>query len=572
MLDNGRQDVPLAAVLRSPLAHLPDAEDALARVRLAFPADGAGGEPVPFHAAVHAYAARAGTADGDALAAELRAVLDQLAEWRRLARDRPLAEVLWTVFDRTGYLAFCGGLPRGDQRQANLLQLHDRARQFDTFRRQGLGQFLRFLEKLAAESEMGQAAVAGEAEDLVRVVSIHKAKGLEYPVVIVPDLGKGFNAQEATRPVLLDRRYGLGLHVVDIDRQVRYPSLAWHAVSGRMRQQMMAEEVRVLYVAVTRAREHLILIGTAAESAAARWAQWAGHAGPFGAEMVLGAKSMLDWVGPAAVAAGPGAFEVTVHDAGDVLEWSQAQAGPEAASAGRSGRNDLEPLAPPPAMTAAAAAVVGRVGRAYPHHDQTLIEAVTSVSALAKGSASGEAAGRVLDGPAFLAAAGVSAVDRGTATHAVLERIDLAAATSAEAVRSAVAGMVSAGQLADAAAAAVDVDAIVWLTTASEVGDLLRGKSVRREVPIYFVEGDGDACPDHVMVRGRIDALVPEADGRWLIVDYKTDRVSGDGVADRAAAYAAQVGLYRRAVDRITSGRAGRTALVFLHARRVVWA
>ena len=563
VLDNGRQDVPLAAVLRSPIANLPAVEDALARIRIAYPLDD-GGEAVPFHVAVRRYAAE----QHDELAAKLTDVLNQLAAWRQTARDRPVAELLWAVYTRTGYLAFVGGLPRGEQRQANLVELHERARQFGTFRRQGLGRFLVFLERLRAESDLGQASVASEADDVVRIMSIHKSKGLEFPVVIVPDLGKLINVADLNGSILMDRDLGLGLRVVDDDRQVRYPSLAWTVVQQRLRQQTLAEELRVLYVALTRAKEHLILIGTTDESAAEGWRQqWADHAGPFPAEMVLAARSPLDWVGPAAASL-PSMFEVVVHDAEDVAESSQAHAAAPVRSPDQAARADLDPLVPEPPVTAAAAAVIDRIGRKYPYEPAAATEAATAVTTLTKAAGTGPAVERVLDLPRFVAGeATVTAVDRGSATHAVLERMSFAAATSAEAVRAEVAKLAAARRITDAQADAVDVDAILWLMS-TDVGGLLRDGRARREVPIYFAHGTTGGMDD-VMVRGRVDALVPDGGG-WLVVDYKTDRVSGDGVAARADTYAGQMDLYAAAVAKVTGRPAVGWALVFLHGREIV--
>ena len=570
VLDNGRQDVPLAAVLRSPLANLPEPEDALARVRLAFPATG--DAAVPFHVAVHRYAAE----HQDELAAKLTDVLAQLAGWRQTARDRPVAELLWAVYAQTGYLAFCGGLPRGEQRQANLLELHDRARQFGEFRRQGLGRFLAFLEKLRTESEIGQAAIASEAEDVVRIMSIHRSKGSEFPIVIVPDLGKGFNTTDLNGSILMDRQLGLGLRVVDEERQVRYPSLAWTVVQQSLKQQTLAEEMRVLYVALTRAKEHLILIGTAEDSAWNRWRQqWAGHDGPLPTETVLEAKTPLDWVGPAAAALGPKVFEVVQHAAEDVAEYAQEQAAGPAVTPGQAARANLEPLVPTPPTPPAAAEVITRMASRYPFARMTTVEAAHSVTTLAKRPAGGPAGERVLDKPRFMVEQlPVQATDRGTATHAVLERLDFAAATTADAVRAAVATLAAEGRITDAEAAAVDVDAILWLMS-TEVGRLLRERAadVRREVPIYFAqpspaEPTGD-CLDMVMARGRIDALLPDGAG-WLVVDYKTDRVVGQAVAERAAAYGGQLQLYRDAITTITNGAAVGYAMVFLHAREIV--
>src|SRR5262249_5440029 len=147
--------------------------------------------------------------------------------------------------------------------------------------------------------DLGQPSVASEADDVVRVMSIHRAKGLEFRVVFVADIAKKLNFQDLNGPILLERDQGIGLAVADYKMRVRYPSLAWALVRERLKRQTLAEELRVLYVAMTRAREHLILVGTSGPEAVASWReQWAGHAGPVPAERVLGARSMLDWIGP----------------------------------------------------------------------------------------------------------------------------------------------------------------------------------------------------------------------------------------------------------------------------------
>ncbi len=564
VLDNGRQDVPLASVLRSPLGNV--SEDALAQVRARFP-------DVEFHAAVRQYAA-----EPDELGGRLRTLLDKLDAWRRVARDRPVAELLWTVYDQTGYLAYCGGLPRGDQRQANLVELHDKARQFGEFRRQGLGKFLAFLERLRAESDLGQASVASEADDVVRVMSIHRSKGLEFPVVFVPDLGKGFNVADLNGSVLLDRDRGLGLRVVDEARQVRYPSLAWTVVQQRMRQQTLAEELRVLYVALTRAKEHLVLVGTTADASPELWRQqWADHDGPIPAEAVLAGRTPLDWLGPAAAGL-PDHVRVNAHSADDVTAWAAEGVRPPDLSASQAARADLLPIDPAPPPSPAAAAVIDRLGTAYPFESLSKIPAANSVTTLAKPpTTTTDKRDRVLDRPKFLAGDGaVQATDRGTATHAVLEHLDFAAATDAAAVRAAVEKLVHARRLTRPLADAVDVDAILWLMS-TEVGGRLRRHSheVRREVPVYFAHrptgttAAADDPMDSAMARGRVDLLVPDEAGGWTIVDYKTDRVSGTALDDRVAVYAEQLRLYRRAIATITGKPVSSALLVFLDPRQV---
>jgi ATP-dependent helicase/nuclease subunit A len=239
LLDNQRQDIPLAAVLRSPLVGLAEAEDCLARIRLAYPPVVA---PVAFHEAAVRYARE----QDDELAARLRDFFNDLERWRTLARQEPIAQLIWTIYEQTGYLAFVSGLHDGAQRAANLVFLYEKARSFGNFSRQGLYRFNQYLESLKEEVNAAQSPQLGEAENAVRIMSIHRAKGLEFPVVIVPEMGKRINFQSCQGNILADRKMGLGMTAIDRARRIRYSSLASVMVADRIRRQTLAEEMRIL--------------------------------------------------------------------------------------------------------------------------------------------------------------------------------------------------------------------------------------------------------------------------------------------------------------------------------------
>ena len=311
VIDNPRQDIPLAAVLRSPLVGL--TADELARVRLAAPGE-------DFYTAVVRAAKPAGpvvqgggattddltavsAAGGDSLAERLAGFLSRLERWRTLARRQPLGDVIWQLYRETGYLEFAGGLPGGAQRQANLRALLDRARQFEGFARHGLFRFLRFIERLQQnEGDLGTARALGENEDVVRVMSIHRAKGLEFPVVIVADLGHAFNLRDLSADVLLHGRLGLAPLYFDTAAGVKYPTLPYLAAAHRLRLEALSEEARILYVALTRAREKLLLVGSARDlpRRAASWCAGLLHDGEqLPAMLMARAGSHLDWVAAA---------------------------------------------------------------------------------------------------------------------------------------------------------------------------------------------------------------------------------------------------------------------------------
>ncbi len=295
LLDNRQQDIPLAAALRSPIFGRPVSDDDLVEIRTT--GDGPRGD-VPFHAAVRDYAENG---PDEPLRNRLAAMLNRLHNWRRRARQRPLADVLWEIYDESGYLAYVTGLRDGRQRRANLMRLHEYARQFGTFQRQGLHRFLRFVNSLRdAGQDLDAGTVVSPGEDVVRVMTIHRSKGLEFPIVILGELGKRFNLADARGPILFDRRLGLAFEAVDLDRRIAYPTLPHRLVSQAAEAEARAEEMRVLYVALTRAKQRLILVGAGAGDDLQQDRQrFAGHTGPLPVLHRRTAHSMLDWVSAA---------------------------------------------------------------------------------------------------------------------------------------------------------------------------------------------------------------------------------------------------------------------------------
>ncbi|WP_276355996.1 UvrD-helicase domain-containing protein [Cohnella caldifontis] len=298
VIDNPRQDIPLAGVLRSPIVGL--SADDLAAIRLC---DRRG----EFWDAVRA------AAKSEDVPERLRSIAAaftaKLAEWREFARREPLGDLLWTLYRDTGYYDFVGGMPGGTQRQANLRALVDRALAFERSSRfRGLFRFLRFLGRMRdTGADLGAARALGEGENVVRILSIHKSKGLEFPVVFVAGIGRGFNMRDLNGPFLKHKTLGFGPRMVETETRVTYPTLPQLAIRRRLAAEMLAEEMRVLYVALTRPKERLILIGTVKDAAKAwdRWRETAslsdGRLPDFAA---ASASCYLDWLGPAAVLTG----------------------------------------------------------------------------------------------------------------------------------------------------------------------------------------------------------------------------------------------------------------------------
>ena len=641
ILDNPRQDIPLAAVLHSPIVGLSAAD--LARIRLADPRGSF------YDALVAAARSAAGTRDADATAegagtgmAEAAAAAapdvtpsqpDGLAEvlsrflaaldcWRTLARRRPLSQVIWQILQETRYLHYVGGMPGGAQRQANLLALYERARQFDQFARQGLFRFLRFIERMRAESQdMGTAPALGEAEDVVRVMTIHKSKGLEFPVVFVAGLGRKLDERDLSGDLLLERGLGFGPMLVDPESRVKYPTIAHHAVREATRLASLAEELRVLYVALTRARERLVLVGSVAKLRAAcqQWSRAAAVAGwPLPESLLLSARTYLDWIGPAVIRhaagaplrrlAGPALDAAAGLDAavaGDPSRWQVTVWDPKAQEqlvdlAGVPGAREqldwariaaAEPLDRPldPALGDALRArfawrypyepVVRRFGKLSVtelkgHFDP---DAEAPGERLVVGEEDGEPIGSGLSSrPRFLQEErkGLSPTERGTAAHLVLQHLDLTRPLDAAGVGAQLSELVAGKLLTPQQAAAVDAEAIAAFF-ASPLGRRIRERPdrVRREVSFTLAVPAAEVYPDLsaavassdvVIVQGMIDLLLEEDDG-FVLVDYKTDRREPEQAALR---YGTQIRLYRRAVEEILGRPVKEAYLHFLASHR----
>jgi ATP-dependent helicase/nuclease subunit A len=387
VIDNPYQDIPLAGALRSPIFGLTAEE--LAQIRIH-----AGRAPY--------YEAVVLAADNPALPEltrrKLELFLKRLSSWRDEARQGSLSDLLWRIYRETGYYDLVGGHQGGVQRQANLRALHDRARQYEATSFRGLFRFLRFIERMRdSGGDLGTAGALGEQENVVRIMSIHKSKGLEFPVVFAAGLGKTFNMQDLNGGFLLHKELGFGPKHIDSELRVSYPTLPYLALRRRMRMEMLAEEMRILYVAMTRPKEKMYLVGTVADAgkAVARWRAAAAAGGSRLPDFHLAsARRFLDWLMPLVVG---GAAEWTEGADGSgplARGWRfgvtpAALLGMEAAAAAETNEAEealrhlrlqaVSSLAPVEG-TEAAAEIGRRLSWTYPFAAATQVAAKTSVT------------------------------------------------------------------------------------------------------------------------------------------------------------------------------------------------
>ena len=280
LLDNPRQDIPMAAVLRSPMAGLTDEELAVLRLE-----DGS----VPFHEAVLELAEGLYEEDGQKEISDSEADRKQgrnadgkkeddiettahrkllkfykkYRQLRQLVPDTPIHELIEIILRETGYGHYVAAMPAGSRRTANLNMLLEKAAAYEKTSYKGLFHFVRYIDELQKyDVDFGEADMVGENEDVVRIMSIHKSKGLEFPIVIVSGMGKNFNKQDTRSKMVLHPELGIGLDYMDGKKRIKSPTIAKKAIAKQIELENLGEELRVLYVALTRAKEKLILTGT----------------------------------------------------------------------------------------------------------------------------------------------------------------------------------------------------------------------------------------------------------------------------------------------------------------------
>ncbi|MEO7724702.1 MAG: UvrD-helicase domain-containing protein, partial [Chthoniobacterales bacterium] len=290
LLDNPLQDVPLLAVLRSPLVGL--SLDELATIRLA--ARGQFWTALVRWAEVQSPESEVQGPKSRVQSLESKVILflSRFARWRRLARQDSLSNCLDSILAETHYAQWLRAQERGAQRHANVQRLLGLAEQFDQFQRQGLFRFLRFIEAQQATDAEPEVAPTATG-NAVRLMSVHQSKGLEFPVAVVADLGKAFNFQDLRAEIILDENYGLCPLVKPPDTGARYPSLVYWLARQRQKRELMGEELRLLYVAMTRARYKLILTGSMPRL---RWEALPGTWPQITPRALLDARSCADWL------------------------------------------------------------------------------------------------------------------------------------------------------------------------------------------------------------------------------------------------------------------------------------
>ena len=526
ILDNVRQDIPLAAVMLSPIGNFSTEE--LAEIKIANP-------DADFYSAV--------SLGSD----KCKNFLSKINLWREAARQMSVPELLSMLCRETGYYDALAKDLRGDVRQANLRILIDRAAEFESTNARGLSRFIEFIKKIRDLSkDLPTAKTLGENENVVRVITIHRSKGLEYPVVFVAGIGKQFNTDDYTRKrIFKHKEFGIGAHRTPQGSQLKIKTLATQAVSKKIADETLAEELRILYVALTRAKEKLFLVGTTSKSALEKLKP---VDVPSDYE-ILSAGRFMDWLLPIKDALAPVIKSelVTLDKVLAVEERSLDKAKEKFLQA-------PEKLQPTPLAKIPAKLSVTELKRRAEEELPQLVDFTAKKFIYRR--------------PDFMQKKEISGAEFGSLMHKVMQSLNLSGDLSASGIFNQIEELARRKIISAEHVKLIKAERIAKFFS-SELGRrLIASQEYYRELPFSrLIDAHKFFHVDEkIFIQGIIDLLFKDAAGNWILLDYKTDRDS-ENIGER---YRIQIELYAAAAEALLKINVAEKYLYLLNGGRLV--
>ena len=584
IIDNPLQEIPLVATMRSTIGGFTDNE--LVEIRLSDKYDNFYNTLLKSKKDV-----------SEQLRNKINKFLEQIEMWRKEREYLSLDELIWKIYNDTGYFNYVGLMRNGELRQANLKMLFERAKQCESISFKGLYNFINYIEKIKTSSkDMDSAKIIGENDDVVRIMSIHKSKGLEFPVVILANSGKQFNLQDLNSKILLHPELGIGVKYIDYDMQITYDTLSKRAIKNKMKIETLSEEMRVLYVALTRAKEKIIITGLAKKERQDKMLENVEKYDELNIMLLSKAKSYLDWITLVHLY-----YEQTMESLAtwkvlqkeDVIKMCATQE-PEK----EENKTDeiLKKLNEFKIEDVKANEIQKLLEYQYKYSDATIIPTKTSVTEIKemKKSALGEKSKKEAENtkmkqcvfreenesekenivskvefpkPKFLQSdekTEISNAEKGTLIHLCMQKLDINKKEyTIQDVKELLDKLVAKKTITEQEANAINIKKIYQFTKSNIWQEMTEAQVVEREKPFYInipaqeiYEKD---LEEKVLVQGVIDLYYISSNGELVLVDFKTDYVPDKNEQILIERYSSQLQLYKRALESATGKRVDKT-------------
>lgn len=586
IIDNPLQDIPLVVVLRSSICNFTDND--LITIRLT-------------DRNCNFYEALIKTriiCDGD-LKDKIESFLEKLEKWKSISQYMPLDEFIWQIYLDTGYYQYVGLLPNGAMRQANLKTLFEKAKQYEKASFKGLFNFIQFIDKLKKQNgDLASAKLIGENEDVIRIMSIHKSKGLEFPVVFLCNSHKKFNMQDLNDNILLHQDIGFGPTIMDATRKIKYSSIAKDAIKLKMKQETLSEEQRILYVALTRAKEKLYITGRSKDFT--KYVQdknkvlemYESENIKLDAKLMKKANSYLDWImyvylfnqGRTIILKGESyklsdIITLNVSNKKDLLKTLAKEEVVEQIDLKEKigqilkNKSDEE-------NKKSEQALKELLEWKYDYIVDTTLPTKSSVTKIKqekikleemlKGIESEEVEYKKSYTPKFMQEdKKISSAEKGTLVHLCIQRLDERKDYELKDIQNMILNLVEKEIITKNEADAIDVNLIYQYTKSQLFEELRQAKEVHKEQPFYInipakdVVSEAENSKKNILVQGIIDLYYIDKNDNLVLIDFKTDYISNESNAKEKILekYKVQLEIYKTALEQALGRKVNKTAI-----------
>ena len=547
VIDNPTVDIPLVSVLRSMIGEFTDND--LIKIRLELPNKS-------FYEAMKGYNKK------DEIKEKIEIFLEKISNWRVESEYLGIDELIWKIYIDTGYYNYVSLMPDGILRQANLKLLFEKAKQYEKVSFKGLYNFINFMEKVRNGSgDLAAAKLIGENENVVRIMSIHKSKGLEFPLVFLCNSNKKFNVQDLNNPILLHQDIGLGANYIDSDKKIQYTTAAKEAIKIKSKEEIVSEEMRILYVALTRAKERLIITGVANDvekelKTKEELLNLYSQEEKININLLKKYKSYLDWIElvylknkNANIMKLDRILKEEVLDTEEVFN-SKENIKLEDIIKNIDIKNKEE--------------IVAKLNWNYANIHLSKIEGKSSVSKIKQlENGNNELKKTIMKTPSFLKEETnkLTGAQKGTLIHLCMQHLNFKEEYTYAKVKEVIDGLIFKKKITSAEAENIEINKILNFTKTKLWQEVRAAKLIEREKPFYITipaeELYGNSIKEEILVQGIIDLYYINSNNELVLVDYKTDYVTKED--ELIEKYSKQLELYRKALEEALNKNVSKT-------------
>ena len=538
IIDNPMQDIPLVSILRSPIGKFTD--DELIEIRL-------GKENITFYESL----LQAKEEVNDLLKLKIKEFLNLVKDFREANEYMPLDELIWKIYEDTNYLNIVSVMRNGEFKIANLKMLFEKAKQYENASFKGLFNFILFLDKVTMSSgDTGSAKLIGENANVVRIMSIHKSKGLEFPVVFLSESGKRFNLQDLNESILMHQKLGFGPKRINYKKGIEYNTLVKESIKNIVKNETISEEMRVLYVALTRSKEKLIITGRTQNLLKNEKEKmeiletYNNNITPF---ILKKYKSYLDWIILVYLKNQKMLdvfLDINKYKIKDILEQEDDI---------EKTKINIQDYIDKNVDEKEVQKIKETLNWQYETIDATKFISKTSVSELKRITLGKEDFEKINLEPKFLSEEKtyLSASERGTLMHLVMQKIDLKKQYSEHQIKDFLNELLEENVINELELKNINVENIEKFLCSDIAKRISKSKEVHREEPFYINIKASELyetnLDEKILVQGIIDLYFIDEDDKLILLDYKTDYVQDEN--ELVEKYKLQLNLYRRAIE-----------------------